>query len=194
MPFVTRFGDDPALPAVAFMNAPLPEYAPPARPVPCNGMAVAGAARSVQPARSRDRAASRREMAGLRQAAVRSAQPPFDPAHARKIPPCLAGPSTGVVRMQGESRAGKGKQDIEAAERLGPPRAFEQRRIARGLRPRASASSCDRRDRDRSNRRPGAHREQDQSLRKIRLPLVPPKPKELDSATSIGICRAVFGT
>ena len=31
-------------------------------------------------------------------------------------------------------------------------------------------------------------------LRKIRLPLVPPKPNEFDSATLIGMRRATFGT
>ena len=31
-------------------------------------------------------------------------------------------------------------------------------------------------------------------LRKTTVPFVPPKPKELDSATSIFISRAVFGT
>jgi len=36
---------------------------------------------------------------------------------------------------------------------------------------------------------PGRH-----NLRKIRVPLVPPKPNELDKTTSIFISRAVWGT
>ena len=37
-------------------------------------------------------------------------------------------------------------------------------------------------------------RDQPLKRRKISEPFVPPKPKEFDSATSIFICRAVFGT
>ena len=38
------------------------------------------------------------------------------------------------------------------------------------------------------------HASDDQSVRNTNVPLVPPKPKELDNATLIFICLAVLGT
>ena len=78
------------------------------------------------------------------------------------------------------------KQDIETAQRLSGRRAFEER----GVQVRRSGVKCEQR------RRIDVDwlRDAQSRARKIKDPFVPPNPNELDSATRIGICRAVFGT
>ena len=69
-------------------------------------------------------------------------------------------------------------------------------RVIRGERTQCRARNRDRRD----ERSAGIHAHgetlpaQPLKRRKISDPLVPPKPKEFDSAASIAILRAVFGT
>ena len=113
--------------------------------------------------------------------------------------------------MQREPVAGKREQDIVLAAHVARRGAFEQGGITVGT-PGMQCEQRRGRDLDGSNHyRRVRHespllcadlvqasigpRDRLQSMaRKIRLPFVPPKPKEFDNATRIGICRAVCGT
>ena len=78
--------------------------------------------------------------------------------------------------------------------------AFEQSRILAGPR-RMQRQQRGGSDIDGLQDRPGCHRrfrtgacDGYSTLRKIRLPFVPPNPNEFDSAARIGVRRATFGT
>ena len=98
-----------------------------------------------------------------------------------------ASPARRTVGLLHEPRAGQREQEVRAAERLGAAHALEQDRDSGRESARAARAG---RRRSGPPRRPQAQ----VSARKTRLPLVPPKPNEFDSATRTGAWRAVSGT
>jgi hypothetical protein len=102
--------------------------------------------------------------------------------------------------MQGKARARRREQQAEASERATGGGAVEERgveiRVLRVERekPLACVSQRGQFANDGVPTRHAGSRTRQRRARKISVPLVPPNPKELLTAVSIFICRAVFGT